>query len=90
MLYLCTHDVCLLLHYPVALSGPAERRGKEEENILAFYMYVALLANRPGRNQDSLNFFTSNSLMLSMIVHLNFCPCAGAKALLSAVAVSTH
>ncbi len=59
MLYLCIHDVRLLgLPYPVALRRLVERRGKErwKKNILAFYMYVALLANRPGRNQDSLSF----------------------------------
>lgn len=65
MLYLCIHVVRLLgLRYPVALRRLVERRGKGEgeggEEILAFYMYVALLAIRPGRNQDSLSFHTNS------------------------------
>lgn len=49
VLYVCIHDFCLLF----MLSGSfkeayREERKRRELNILAFCMYVALLAQRPG------------------------------------------
>lgn len=72
-LYLCIHDVRLLgLRYPVALRRLAERRGKErrKKNTLAFDMYVALLANRPGRNQDSLSSHVKSSSISQSVASL--------------------
>lgn len=61
-LSLCIHDVCLLFTLSSGFKEACgeERTGKEGENILAFHVYVALLANGPGWNQK-LTIFKSTA-----------------------------
>ena len=62
MLYLCICDVHLLFMLSSSFKkAHGEEREGVRKNILAFHMYVALLAKRPGRNQDSLNLHITGS-----------------------------